>query len=510
MRLMPGVSGARSAYRGRVAAIGRYRALVAVMALTGVVVAATGATSSVGAPAPTQTYIVVAASQAAARTLARSEARRGAQITQRFTHVLPGFSARLTQAGVDRLRTRPSVRRVDRDRVVGAAQFERRASATGLWGLDRIDQRGLPLDGRIVTEGQGQGVAVYVVDSGIRADQVQFSGRMAAGHAVVGNGAGSGDCNGHGTAVAGVIGGEITGVAPRVTLVPVRVLGCTATGLASNLIAGLDWVAADHQSGVPAAANISISGPGLAPLDQAVAAVVADGVVVSVPAGNDGTYACDGSPAGSPNAITSAASTPSDDVAPWSGWGPCVDLVAPGERILTAQAAPTGLVTAGGTSVAAAFTTGAAAILLGLDPFLAPADVAGRLIGMATPNALTGLADGTPNRLLYVGVPLAPGEPVAVAAPPGPRVLAGVSVTFRASAHGSAFGRYRVRGRSTRAGQLTLTVAGRRVDRRHVAAGSFAYRTRVARRISSVRLVVRPDDPDLTTSSVRVKVRFPG
>ena len=457
-------------------------------------------------------YIVTARTSADAASLARTARARGISVTHVYRRVLPGFSARLTQDDVRRLRRDGTVVRVDADRAITPVQVERRASATGLWGLDRIDQRHLPLDGRIVTAGQGQGVAVYVIDSGIRADQVQFAGRMASGYAAVGNGEGAGDCNGHGTAVAGVIGGEITGVAPQVTLVPVRVLGCQATGLASSLIAGLDWMVGDHQQGVPAVANISMYGPGLPPLDRAVAASVADGVVVSVAAGNDGGQACDGSPAASPDAITTAATTPDDTVAPWSGWGPCVDISAPGSNVLTAAVAtPTGLATAGGTSIASAFTAGAAAILLGLDPWLTPAAVRGQLEALATANVLTGLAPGTPNRLLYIGVPLAPGEQVAVAAPPGPRVLTGVTVAFRRAADGdSPVGRYQVRGRSTRAGQLTLTVAGRLVDRRRIVAGPFAYRTRIARRISVVRLVIHPASIALTTSSVRVKVRFPG
>jgi subtilisin family serine protease len=457
-----------------------------------------------------RSFIVTATTQSAARSLARTERRRGVQITQQYRNVLAGFSARLTQADVRRLRAQSSVRRVDVDRLLSTVQVERRASATGLWGLDRIDQRGLPLDGRIVTAGQGQGVAVYVLDTGIRFDQTQFAGRISTGHAVVGNDHGNGDCNGHGTSVAGVIGGEITGVAPQVTLVPVRILGCSATGYSSSLIAGLDWIVQDHEEGVPAVANISMYGPRMDPVNAAIARTVADGVVVSTAAGNDGANACDGSPASAPDAITSGATTPSDTMAEWSGWGECVDLLAPGDRVLTAAPAPTGLVTAGGTSIAAAFTSGAAAIQLGLSPFMTPADVAVALGSTATPNAIRGLAPGTPNRLLYIGVPLDPASTPAAVAPPGPEVFSGVTVSFRRAAHTRAsLGRYTVAGRTTHGGQLTLTVAGRAIDLRPVGAGRFAYRTRVGNRISVVRLVVRPFDRTLTTSSLRVRVRFP-
>jgi hypothetical protein len=360
-----------------------------------------------------------------------------------------------------------------------------------------------------VTAGQGQGVAVYVLDSGIRFDQVQFGNRLASGYAVLDGGDGIGDCNGHGTSVAGVIAGEITGVAPLATLVPVRILGCSATGLASSLIAGLDWAVNDHQAGVPAVANISMYGPALTPVDQAVAATKADGIVVAVAAGNDGNYACDGSPARSPDAIITGASEPNDAVAPWSGWGPCIDLIAPGDLVLTSEPTTTGLGTAGGTSIAAAFTTGAAAITLGLQPFLSPSDVEGLLIATATPNVLTGLGSGTPNRLLYIGVPPDPAVGVAVATPSGPRVLTRVSVSFRRTEASASLGRYVVNGRSTRGGQITLTVAGRSIDRRTIRAGAFSYRTRVGRRISVVRLVVRPPGDQFSTSSVRVNVRFP-
>ena len=471
-----------------------------------------GATAAHGAAAavPARPYVVVTRSAASAQSLARAEARRGVRVTQRFTNVLTGFSARLSQAEVRRLRDQASVRRVDVDRVIQVVQAERRASATGLWGLDRIDQRGLPLDGRIVTPGQGQGVAVYVLDTGIRLDQVQFAGRIAAGHAVVGNDHGNGDCNGHGTQVAGVIGGEITGVAPQVTLVPVRILGCAGTGLSSSLIAGLDWIVRDHQDGVPAVANISMYGPRMDPVNTAIASAVADGVVVSVASGNDGGNACDGSPSSAPEAISTAATTPDDAMAEWSGWGECVDMLAPGDRVLTAAPAPSGLVTAGGTSIAAAFTSGAAAITLGLSPFMTPADVRTTLEATATPNVITGLGVGTPNRLLYVGVPFDPSPVPAAVTPPGPRVFSRVAITFRRAPHTRAsVGRYGVSGRTLHGGQLTLTVAGRLVDRRPVGAGAFAYRTRLANRISVVRLVVRPFDRALTTSSVRVRVRFP-
>ena len=456
-------------------------------------------------------FVVVASSDAAARTLARQERARGARVTHVYQHVLPGFSARLDDASVSRLRSNRAVRRVNLDRIVKGSVEITRSTTTGLWGLDRIDQRDLPLDGRINTAGRGQGTAVYVVDTGIRSDQAQFGNRVAAGYSVLSGSPGNGtDCNGHGTYVASVIGGASSGVAPEATLIPVTTVGCAGVGLASDLIAGLDWVVADHQDGVPAVANISLYGPLFQPLNDAVDRTVADGVVVVVAAGNEANVACDHSPSSARSAITTAASEPDDAFAPWSGWGDCVDIVAPGDQVLVGVSNPPSGVgeVVKGTSIGAAFTSGAAAVVLGLNSQLGAEGAAAELINTATPNVLTGLPPGTPNRLLYIGNPLAPlGIPASIAVP-GQPILQGVQVTFQpADQRGARFGRYRVRGSSAYRGRLTLTIAGRSIDRRRVAVGIFRYQTRIGRRISSVRLVVRPADTSLSSSSVRVKVR---
>ncbi|MFZ4755689.1 MAG: S8 family serine peptidase [Miltoncostaeaceae bacterium] len=473
-------------------------------------------TTTAGAPEPTKVrrpFVVVTSNASSARTLARAERARGARVRYVFNNVISGFSARMDEASVSRLRSNRAVRHVNLDRLVQVKESVAvtRSTTTGLWGLDRIDQRDLPLDGRINTAGRGQGAAVYVVDTGIRSDQAQFGSRVAAGYSVLTGSPGNGtDCNGHGTYVASVVGGTSSGVAPESTLIPVTTVGCTGMGLASDLIAGLDWIVADHQEGVPAVANISLYGPLFQPLNEAVDRTVADGVVVVAAAGNEANVACDHSPSSARSAITVAASEQDDAMAPWSGWGDCVDIVAPGNQTLAGIADPPtgGAVVVQGTSIGAAFTSGAAAVVLGINSQLGAAGAIAELINTATPNVLTGLPPGTPNRLLYIGNPLAPtGIPASIAVP-GQPVLQGVQVTFRPGGdRGSRFGRYQVRGSSAYRGRLTLTIAGRSIDRRRVAPGSFRYLTRVGRRISSVRLVVRPADTSLSASSVRVQVR---
>lgn len=469
-----------------------------------------GAAPAYGKPV----YIVQGASVAATQGLLRQERRRGTRIVHRYRHVLSGFAAALGPRDVVRLRRSPGVVRVMRDvSRLSIQDTLRRATATGLWGLDRIDQRALPLDGWIATLADGRGVDAYVVDSGIRSAQVQFAGRLRPGYSAVADARGTEDCNGHGTRVAGVVAGAETGVAPAATLVPVRVVDCQGNGDGASLVAGLDWVIGHHRAGAPAVANISLVGPRSRLIDRAVAAAVADGISVVVAAGNAPVDACGSSPAGEPTAITASASTQQDIAAPFAAWGPCIDLYAPGDAVLTTVTRPrvgaareAQVAFASGTSMSAAFASGGAALALSASPGMSPADVESALRGTATAGVLGEVPPGTPNLLLWVAA-AAPPPPVGLR-PATPPALSGLRASFvRAGTALPIRGRYRIGGTTSHAGVLTVQRAGRLLSRRHVAEGRFAFRTRkLARRISTVRFSLVPDDPVLTSSSALVRV----
>lgn len=276
------------------------------------------------------------------------------------------------------------------------------------WGLDRIDQRALPLTATYdypATE-DGAGVTAYILDSGIRADHVELSGRVAAGWSAISDGRGTSDCLGHGTHVAGIVGGTNVGVASQVTLVPVRVFGCTGSGYGSDLIAGLNWIAADHQAGTPAVVNMSLGGGASAAMNAAVDAVIADGVTAVAAAGNSATDACTGSPANDPLAITVGAVGKLDEMAGYSNYGTCVDLSAPGGNgsnpIWSAGiSSTTAIVGMMGTSMAAPFVAGVVARYLTSNSSATPAAVQDALNTQAITGAITGRNSSTPDRLLY-------------------------------------------------------------------------------------------------------------
>jgi subtilisin family serine protease len=299
---------------------------------------------------------------------------------------------------------------VEADALVSLSETQQPAP----WGLDRTDQRNLPLSGSYTSPAAGAGVSAYVVDSGVLASHTDFGGRVAAGWSAVADGLGAGDCNGHGTHVAGTIAGKTYGMAKAATIVPVRVLNCAGSGYNSDVIAGLDWVSANHAPGTPAVVNMSLGGSASAMVDAAVQGVIDDGVTAVVAAGNSSLDACNSSPARATQALTVAATDSSDRQASFSNFGACVDLYAPGVGIISAgYSSPTATATMSGTSMATPHVAGVAAVLLSRIPTLSPADVAAKVLSTATPGVVAAAGAGTPNRLLFSDPAPAPAPVVA-------------------------------------------------------------------------------------------------
>jgi len=268
------------------------------------------------------------------------------------------------------------------------------------WGLDRIDQRALPLSTSFTYGATGAGVKAYVIDTGIRKTHSEFGGRAIHGFDGVLAGLSSDDCNGHGTHVSGTIGGATYGVAKGVTLVAVRVLDCAGVGLNSTVIAGVDWITGDHAAGRPAVANMSLGGGKSAALDTAVRNSIADGVLYGIAAGNESEDACTGSPSGVAEAMTVGATDSRDAKASFSDFGSCVDWFAPGVDITSAWfLTDSSTNTISGTSMATPHTVGVAALYLQGNPNAAPAAVANALASLTTKGIVTNAKSANANLL---------------------------------------------------------------------------------------------------------------
>ena len=325
----------------------------------------------------------------------------GATNVMSYQRAITGFAADLTAEAYDALSGDPNVISIEPDVVVQTSDTQLTPVS---WGLDRIDQRALPLDRSYTYDNRAEGVRAYVIDTGVRASHMQFGGRVAPGYDGVLDGNGTNDCNGHGTHVAGTIAGVTAGVAKAASVVPVRVLGCNGSGWMSVVIAGIDWVIADHAAGQPAVANLSLGGAKSRIMNSAVARGVADGVTFVVAAGNANADACNTSPASEATALTVGASGSTDSRASFSNWGTCLDVFAPGVGITSAShTGDTIMRTLSGTSMAAPHVAGAAAVLLGAEPSLSPAQVAARIVGDATNDLLGSVGLGSPNKLLFTG-----------------------------------------------------------------------------------------------------------
>ena len=322
----------------------------------------------------------------------------GGRLRHVYGRAIKGFAVDLPEAAARALAGDPRVEYVEQDSELTLA-----ATAQGLpsWGLDRINQRTLPLDEDHQVSGDGTGVNVHVVDTGIRVTHAEFGGRAFVARDYVDDDNDGDDCHGHGTHVAGTIGGATYGVAKNATLWAHRVLDCQGRGSTSALIAAVDAITQD-MTYRPAVVNISLAAPASLALDAAIRRSISAGVTYVVAAGNGDVDSAGLSPARIADAITVGATTADDRRASFSNYGTAVDLFAPGESIVSAAIAnDTAVTTMSGTSMASAHVAGAAALLLGNFPNAAPADVHSALIAAASTGVLTEVGTGSPDRLLY-------------------------------------------------------------------------------------------------------------
>jgi subtilisin family serine protease len=369
------------------------RALLAVVSAVLVVAA------SSSAQAARDTYIVVfkpgAVPSVPAVAQELASANEGALVFV-YQHALEGFAVELPAGRAAALARDPRVAWVEADQVVEAVATQSPAT----WGLDRIDQRNLPLNNTYNYNQTGTGVHAYIIDTGVRGTHQEFTGRMGNGYTAISDGNGTNDCNGHGTHVAGTTGGTTYGVAKQVTIHPVRVLSCSGSGSNAGVIAGVDWVTANRVE--PAVANMSLGGGASSALDTAVNNSINAGVDYAIAAGNSNANACNYSPARVANANTVGATTSSDARSSFSNYGSCLDIFAPGSSITSAwYTSNTATNTISGTSMASPHVAGGIALYLETNPSASPATVTQALINNATTGVLSGIGSGSPNRLLY-------------------------------------------------------------------------------------------------------------
>ena len=322
----------------------------------------------------------------------------GGRIFFTYENVFNGVAVSLPEAAMNGLKNRPGIELIESDGEVTTQGTQSGAT----WGLDRVDQRSLPLSGTYTDNVSGSGVDAYIIDTGILSTHSDFGGRVTSfGYNAIKDRRGTQDCNGHGTHVAGTVGGAKYGVAKNVRLIPVRVLDCRGSGSWSGVVAGMDWVVANHGT-APAVANMSLGGGASSSVDLAVQRMIDDGVVVVVAAGNSNVDACGSSPARAAGALTVGATTNTDARASYSNFGSCLDIFAPGSSITSAwHTSKTATNTISGTSMASPHVAGVAALILQETPTASVSTVISTVTSRATPDKVTLAGTNSPNRLLY-------------------------------------------------------------------------------------------------------------
>lgn len=322
----------------------------------------------------------------------------GGTLSHVYTHALKGFAIRLPEEAALRMALNPRVVLVEEDAVATIIATQ----SNPPWGLDRIDQRDLPLTESYTYDSVASEVSAYIIDTGILPSHQDFGGRASVGFDAFNDGQNGIDCHGHGTHVTGTVGGSTYGVAKSASLVGVRVLDCSGNGAYSGVIAGVDWVTGNGV--VPAVANMSLGGGPSTTLDTAIRNSISAGTTYVVAAGNDNANACDYSPARTLEAITVGASTTTDSRASFSNYGSCLDIFAPGVgTVSTYHTSDSATANLSGTSMATPHVAGAAALYLSENPSATPAAVASALNGNSTTNKISSAGSGSPNRLLFSG-----------------------------------------------------------------------------------------------------------